>query len=481
MLLGQVLVKVIALPLQILLSNLLGARIYGLYSLAVNVIQWLQHFSLLGMQNGVLRFIPIHLTEGDRKQLKGTTSGALLLSGGASLVLASVLWQAAPLLARVYFHAPEMAPVLKGLSVALPVTVLFWMSLAILRAFQAIPPMTWAMVVRSASQILILTAAAGLGFHVWGAIAAFGLSAAVGSALAFASILRILPDFYRNFSWRLRKLLRFSLPLCFAGVSYILMARLDLLLIGHFLAPESAGFYRAAVTLASLIPFPLTLLNTTFAPMISQLYHGGERKELAKLYQTVSRWAFLLGLPGCLALAGASKAVLTLFGSEFSQASTALMILAFGQLAAVTFGSVGFLLQMTGNQDWVLLNAGIASGVNLGLNLLFIPRWGISGAALATGLSYALNQGMNMFQVWRRLRLHPWGPGYGIVAVAGAAAAGVGLLLWAIHAPSLTVLIAMATLYGLMLLKMGLHDDDRIVLEAFRSRTERLLGKSGKP
>jgi O-antigen/teichoic acid export membrane protein len=75
------------------------------------------------------------------------------------------------------------------------------------------------------------------------------------------------------------------------------------------------------------------------------------------------------------------------FGSSYKSGTTALAILAFGQLINASFGSVGSLLNMTGNENDTLKGMVIAVVVNMVLNILLIPHFGIEGAAFSTVIS----------------------------------------------------------------------------------------------
>ena len=73
-----------------------------------------------------------------------------------------------------------------------------------------------------------------------------------------------------------------------------------------------------------------------------------------------------------------------LFGQEFKVGVTAFIFLSFGRLISSFSGSVGNILQMTGNQNiygFILL---IGALLNVVLNYMLIPKYGINGAAIAS-------------------------------------------------------------------------------------------------
>ena len=79
--------------------------------------------------------------------------------------------------------------------------------------------------------------------------------------------------------------------------------------------------------------------------------------------------------------------LLRLFGPGFDVARPALLILAGAQLVNALAGSVGILMSMTGHQNAVSVVLAFAAALNVGLNFALIPRYGLIGAAVATGLA----------------------------------------------------------------------------------------------
>jgi O-antigen/teichoic acid export membrane protein len=93
--------------------------------------------------------------------------------------------------------------------------------------------------------------------------------------------------------------------------------------------------------------------------------------------------------------------VLSLAGPDFVIGSTALVILACGQFVIVATGPGGFLLSMTGRQA-ILRNVNVMGALlNVALNAILIPLWGVVGAATATATSLAL---INLALVWQAKR-----------------------------------------------------------------------------
>ena len=82
--------------------------------------------------------------------------------------------------------------------------------------------------------------------------------------------------------------------------------------------------------------------------------------------------------------------ILGLFGAEFVAARWSMTVLILGQLVNVGSGSVGYLMGMTGHHRQSAFVLGCSAVLNIILNAILIPIFGIMGAAIATALTMAL-------------------------------------------------------------------------------------------
>jgi O-antigen/teichoic acid export membrane protein len=145
-----------------------------------------------------------------------------------------------------------------------------------------------------------------------------------------------------------------------------------------------------------------TLLLPFFSVMIAE---GGEDR----LRRIVSRARpyWLLGLSGFLGLllAAAGWVIRLVFGSAFAGAVPLLAVLMLATIAAAIFSSLAPLLTAAGAMWTITAVAAMSAGVNVGMNLVLIPRFGITGAAAATALAYAVAGGMILIAVGKRFGL----------------------------------------------------------------------------
>ena len=81
-------------------------------------------------------------------------------------------------------------------------------------------------------------------------------------------------------------------------------------------------------------------------------------------------------------------------------------------LVATAVGTVDMVLLMGGKSSWNLFNTVVALSSNIVLNLLLIPRYGGTGAAIAWSSSIIFTNLLPLGQVWKFLGMHPFGRGF---------------------------------------------------------------------
>ena len=168
-----------------------------------------------------------------------------------------------------------------------------------------------------------------------------------------------------------------------------------------------------------------------------------------------------------------------MFGSDYAAGWLPLLILSTSQMVNAGTGAVGLLLIMTGHQNRVFWISGFMLLANVILNLLWIPRWGMLGAALGTSCAVSGVFLLCLWQVKKILHLWPYDRRYlkGLIA-ASVTAAGLGLVNllahdWPFIILTSTVFVSVI-IFVAVLTFLGLDSEDR----DFVNLLSRKLGKS---
>jgi O-antigen/teichoic acid export membrane protein len=472
---------------HIMMGRALGAHGYGLFTLGFSILEAARLFSLIGFQNSVVHFLAIFRGEGDRVRVRGTLLYSATIVAFTSSLVAVCLWFFGGWIADRLFEEPGLRAVINGFALALPFYVLLAFFAHCSRGFRNMKYYNGALdVMHPLGNLVLIGGAFLLGMHLEGAIWAFVISTVISMLLMIPVIFRLFPQLLNvgeGCRFEARRILSYGIKVAPVDLSRpFLHDQKDNMLLGYFGVARDVGIYGAGSMMGMKIGFFQHMFNGIFAPMIADLHNRGKHREVAQLFKTVSKWTLLLTLPLFFAFIFAGPALLALFGREFGEGWTVLVILGLCKLINIATGPVGFMLLMTGHPTVELANNGLLGLGNLLLNIWLIPRYGAVGAALGTGASMVLINVIRLLQVYRLLGCHPFR--FGTVKTLGAFLLAGGLL-WQLRSwfPfdgwwSIAAVIPFTILYGALLTIFGWDDEDQLVMARLRGRLHQAFRSS---
>jgi len=190
-------------------------------------------------------------------------------------------------------------------------------------------------------------------------------------------------------------LLKVSIPLMFAQSVQFVMSWTDKLMLGSMSTLEEVGIYHTAFKLSMFAAVALMSVNSIASPKFAEMFANNDMIGLKKVVRQSTKMIFWTSVPLVVVFFMFPEFLLGLFGKEFKVGVTAFIFLSCGKLFSSFSGSVGNILQMTGNQNILAKILLCAAILNIALNLYLIPKYGINGAALASMISIIVwNSGM---------------------------------------------------------------------------------------
>ncbi|PON14953.1 hypothetical protein C2W62_26380 [Candidatus Entotheonella serta] len=324
--------QVVRLVMQVMFGRILGAQVYGLYTLGRSALDILSRFSLIGLQNGVVHFLAIYDGEGDDARVRGIILTAIALVAGSSGLAGLGLWWASDWTAHVVFDKPELTIALRGFVLALPFYSMLLLLTACARGLRHIGYFSgMTQVVHPLIVLIFVAGSFAMGMQLDGVLWGFGLSTALACVLMFLGLRRLFPSLLslrQGFHFAGSRVLTFSAQVLFKDLSSRILTHLDRLMLGILGVASDVGIYGMSAFIGHRIDFFQRMFNSIFAPMIADLYNQGKRSEMVRIFQTVSKWTLLLTLPvfftlastliakscSCLVAFGPIKATNLLFG-----------------------------------------------------------------------------------------------------------------------------------------------------------------------
>jgi len=444
-LLGSVANGVFGLIGVVVITRGLHSGKAGAFFEAFGVFTILTSSAALGADTGFMRSIPRSRALGRTRDIRRTLAVGLLPIIPLAIALASLTFVFAPQLGHALAHhgrhADALVPFLRVFAPFIPIATLMAVSLAATRGFGTMVP---SVVVNNVGgpalrPVFVLTAFAlglgptGIGF---GWIVPF----AIGLPLALVWLMHLLrqaeavvlgPSTPPRPSRELAgEFWRFASPRALAAFFQTLITWLDTLLIGALRSTGEAGVYTASTRFVAVGTVLVQTFIVVISPQIAGLLARPEDHPRANaLYRSTTTWLVMVTWPIYFTLILFAPLLLRVFGADFVAGHTALMILSFGILYSTSVGPVTAILLMGGKSSWNMFNTVVSLSLNLGLNLLLIPRLGINGAAIAWFATIFVNNTLPLIEVRFMLGLSPFSATHSFVAATAAVVfGGLGLL-----------------------------------------------------
>lgn len=394
------------------LARLLGAAGYGIYAYVFALVSLLSIPAEFGLPNLVVRETAKALA----RQEWGAIQGVWRWAGKITAVLTATLVLGAGVVVLIWgdrFSREQLVILSWGLALV-PLVALGALRGAALQGLnrvilgqlpeQAILPGFYILLILGTAFFLSagnLTPAMAMSLQVFSAALAFAIGAWLLWRATPLEVRRAKPV-YEGRRW-----LASTLPLAFLGGMQLINNRTSILILGLFADSAQVGIYRVADQMSSLVSLGLQAMNMVAAPQFARLYAVGDKVRLQRLATAGARVVLSLTLPVVVIFLLFGKLFLKLvYGAEFIPAYGPLCIIALGQLVNSITGSVALLLNMTGHEQDTARGMTIAAVSNIVLNLVLVPLWGLTGAALASAITLTAWNILLWLAVRRRLKIN---------------------------------------------------------------------------
>jgi O-antigen/teichoic acid export membrane protein len=189
----------------------------------------------------------------------------------------------------------------------------------------------------------------------------------------------------------------------FSASLIVLLGWTDTIILGIYRDSASVGKYHVILKIATVISFTLQAVDSILAPKLSRAFHDKDMTLFKKLVKVATIINSLISIILFLGIVFFQDFILGIFGKEFLLVSLPLLILCIGQLINSIFGPIGSIFQMTGNQKIFQNILLISFGINLTLNLLLAPKFGIKGVAIATAFSLITSKILGVIFIKNRI------------------------------------------------------------------------------
>lgn len=427
--------------LVLVVTNMFSIDTAGVFFVLTSGFLVVSALATLGSETGLARFLLRYEAEGRPGDVPPTIRAAVrpAICVSLALGLAMVVF-AEPISDAIGVTRATGVDSVRVLGVLLPFATTITVLLAIPRSFGLVAPTVMIdQIVRPTLQPVLVVAVAGVGSGALALTAAWSVPYAIAAVVSVVVFLRFRAhrgDLFGavatvDYASLRRDFWSFTWPRSITRLAQMAIQRVDIVLVAALRSPTEAAVYVAATRFVALGQFGTQAIQQVLQPKFTALLANREETSLREVYKVATAWSMCIAWPMYVLVGCAPLAYLGLFGDAYQESGrTTVVLMSATMLLAVAVGAADTLLLMAGRSGFSMVNNLVALALDVALCLWLIPRFGITGAAIAWAASSTLRSVLAVIQC--RVTL-------GVVSFGRPAATVAAANLVCLAAPILTL------------------------------------------
>lgn len=281
---------------------------------------------------------------------------------------------------------------------------------------------------------------------------------------------RPLVSFSRKRPKNVSEVLKYTLYIILAGSVATLLLDLDKVMLGLFKNIKNVAYYGVAIYIATVISVPLRAMHQITYPMVASMLNESRREEMLELYQKSS--ISLLVVAGLLFLLISCniQSLYELLNPNYAVGVYVVLLIGFAKLFDNVLGINNAIIYNSDYYRLVLFLGVFLVLLAIGLNIIFIPIYGIYGAAIATFIASICYGIIKLIIVKQKFGIHPF-TRKTIVSVGVIVLFFLAFYFWDLDIHPLADIMIKALLvavsYILMVYKLQLSEDINLTIKRF--------------
>jgi O-antigen/teichoic acid export membrane protein len=403
---GNVLSLAITFLPHLVLVRYLTTDAYGHLAYALSLVAVGKTYAL-GFNEAMSRFVPIYQAKREPSRALGSIvvvfAVTLLISG---LFVVTFAVASRPILALLT-KGREPAGLLFILMFLIPLETTELLIMNLFACFARTREIFWGRYIVPPGLRVIVIALLVLR-HLELPFLAYGyLLTELATILGFGALLVLeldrqkLLQKVRRFSFPVREIFSFSLPLMASNIVGMIGGSIPVLLLGYFHPMSTVAYYRVVLPAAALSNMVLANFMPLYIPSASRLFAKGDTTGINHLFWQTSLWMSVLAFPIFLATSCFARPLtIFLYGARYASSAPILAVLSLGYFFNVILAFNSVTLKVLGKiRLMVILNI-VTPIIIVVFNLLLIPRYGAVGAAVATAAGLIMQNLLRQLGLW---------------------------------------------------------------------------------
>lgn len=206
----------------------------------------------------------------------------------------------------------------------------------------------------------------------------------------------------------LRAMMYYGLFIMFNALTSVTISNIDKIMLKHYLDFSAIGIYSIAASLAGIIGSIGAVFLRSVPPKISKCLNENDIRKLDQVYKENAAKQLYLGIFFSICLISFSGEILNFLGKDYTRGIQVIVFLSLGKLFNIGTGMCGTIILLSKYYKYNLYFSLSLLAITVITNIIFIPKYGINGAAFATSATIILINSIKVGFVYKKYATHPF-------------------------------------------------------------------------
>jgi len=373
-----------------IITKALGAESYGIWSQIIITLNLLTPILMLRLETACVRYLGSH---NNKKIISKTFFSMLAIIWFSIILLVLLIFLFPDKFSFIIFGEENLILYSEFFGIMLFIRVTQSFILNYYTTFNKFNILSFINIIQSFSEIgLMMLFVLYFDLGLKGAILSIIIIEAFGIIGVLAHIIRSIGfSFDSTINVKLRPYLKYSIPLIPEGALFWVINLSDRYVIVHLLNLTQAGIYSASYTMAGAITFFTVPIAYVLFPTISKLWENKDIIRTKKYIEESIKYFLLLAIPSTMGVCYLGPYILkSLATSEFVTSRLLITLIVLSYVFWGVYQLVYFIIYLKEKTYLVPIFFSIIAVLNLVLNFIWVPIYGIMGAALSTFIAFTI-------------------------------------------------------------------------------------------
>lgn len=226
--------------------------------------------------------------------------------------------------------------------------------------------------------------------------------------MAFVAFKVRKPEFHLQFPKDKKEVVVYSAFIIFSSGIAVLLLDIDKFMIGQYIPINEAAYYSVAIFIALTISVPMRAMHQITHPITTDLMARKKHEELNELYKKTAITLQVVGGFIMLGILTNIHQIYALLPEKYSAGISVVFLISLSKFFDLMLGNNNSIIFNSKFYKTVLLLGLCLVVVTISLNMIFIPKYGIKGAAVATLISIGVYSIAKLLFVVLKMNLFPF-------------------------------------------------------------------------